>query len=156
MRCPQCGHLEDRVVDSRQARDGRSIRRRRECEECGTRFTSYERIEDQLPQIVKKGGIREDYDRDKVRRGVKLACNKLPISADEIDALVDSVENQLASMTNREVKAREVGRIVMDELRSLDPVAYIRFASVYREFGDIQEFLRELRDLDESDRTARG
>lgn len=147
MRCPSCGHLEDKVVDSRQAKDGTSIRRRRECEACGARFTSYERIEENLPQIVKKGGVREDYDRDKVRRGIKLACNKLPIATNDIDRVVLAVEERLIATNAREVDAQVVGEAVMSELRELDPVAYIRFASVYREFGDIQEFLRELRDL---------
>lgn len=149
MRCPVCGHLEDKVVDSRQARDGASIRRRRECIACQSRFTSYERIEESLPQIVKKDGARQDYDPEKIRQGVKLACKKLPISADAIDGVVRSVEQRLVERNVREVPAREVGEAVMEALRALDPVAYIRFASVYREFGDIQEFLRELRDLDE-------
>lgn len=148
MRCPFCGHLEDRVVDSRQAKDGTSIRRRRECEACAERFTSYERIEESLPQIVKKDGAREDYDRDKVRRGVKIACSKLPISAADVDRVVAAIEARLIATNVREVTTRVVGEAVMAELRSLDPVAYIRFASVYREFGDIQQFLRELRDLD--------
>ncbi len=148
MRCPFCEHLEDKVVDSRQSKDGTSIRRRRECENCEARFTSYERIEESLPQIIKKTGVREDYDRDKVRRGVKIACSKLPISPAEIDRAVDAVEARLIATNAREVDARVVGEAVMSELRALDPVAYIRFASVYREFGDIQEFLRELRDLD--------
>lgn len=149
MRCPYCGHLEDKVVDSRQAKDGMSIRRRRECQECASRFTSYERIEESLPQIVKKDGVREDYDRDKLRRGVKIACNKLPVSTADVDQVVANVERQLIEKNVREVDARTVGEAVMSELRKLDPVAYIRFASVYREFGDIQEFLRELRDLDD-------
>ena len=149
MRCPFCAHLEDKVVDSRQARDGASIRRRRECLQCGARFTSYERIEESLPQIVKKDGAREDYDRQKVRQGIKLACNKLPVSTADIDRVVAAVEQRLIEQNAREVPARAVGEAIMEELRLLDPVAYIRFASVYREFGDIQEFLRELRDLDE-------
>ena len=151
MRCPFCSHLEDKVVDSRQARDGTSIRRRRECLECGARFTSYERIEESLPQIVKKDGAREDYDREKLRRGIKLACNKLPVSTTDIDRVVAAVEQRLIEKNAREVPAREVGDAIMEELRRLDPVAYIRFASVYREFGDIQQFLRELRVLDDSD-----
>lgn len=151
MRCPFCNHLEDKVVDSRQARDGTSIRRRRECLECGARFTSYERIEESLPQIVKKDGAREDYDQEKLRRGIKLACNKLPVSTADIDRVVAAVEQRLIEKNAREVPAREVGEAIMVELRRLDPVAYIRFASVYRAFGDIQQFLRELRDLDDSD-----
>lgn len=152
MRCPYCDHLEDKVVDSRQSKDGTAIRRRRECEQCGARFTSYERIEESLPQIVKKGGAREDYDREKVRRGVKIACSKLPISTEQIERVVDAVEQRLIGTSAREVDARTVGEAVMSELRDLDPVAYIRFASVYREFDDIQQFLHELRDLDSEPR----
>ena len=148
MRCPYCGHLEDKVVDSRQAKDGSSIRRRRECADCGARFTSYERIEESLPQIIKKDGVRQDYDREKVRRGIKTACSKLPVSTADIDAVITAVEARLIARNAREVDARVVGEAVMEVLRALDPVAYIRFASVYREFGDIQEFLRELKDLD--------
>lgn len=148
MRCPYCSHVEDRVVDSRQSKDALSIRRRRECLSCARRFTSYERIEENFPQIVKKDGTREDYDRDKIRRGVKIACNKLPISTSEIDRIVEEVDKRLLEHGQREVPSDFLGSIVSEQLRSLDPVAYIRFASVYRAFGDIQEFLRELRDLD--------
>ena len=148
MRCPFCGYLEDKVVDSRQSRDGVSIRRRRECEKCEGRFTTYERIDEVFPQIVKKGGTREDYDREKILRGVRLACNKLPISRADIDRVVDGVERRLLDENAREVPSSFVGQALTEELRDLDPVAYIRFASVYRAFGDIQEFLRELRDLE--------
>ncbi len=150
MRCPFCGHLEDKVVDSRQSKDGASIRRRRECLECTLRFTSYEHIEEMYPQIVKRDGTREDYDRQKIVVGVRIACKKLPISRLQIDAVVDEVEKRLLEQSAREVSSEWIGAQVTEGLRTLDPVAYIRFASVYRAFGDIQEFLKELRDLDSS------
>ena len=153
MRCPTCGHLEDKVVDSRPSKDGLSIRRRRECQSCGGRFTSYEHIEESFPAIIKKDGTREDYDREKLRRGIKIACNKLAISADDIDALVGRIERSLLEQNQREVSAELLGQTVMDQLRSFDPVAYIRFASVYREFDTIQQFLRELNTLDEVSET---
>ena len=149
MRCPTCGHLEDKVVDSRPSKDGLSIRRRRECQRCGGRFTSYEHIEESFPAIIKKDGTREDYDRQKVLMGLKVACKKLPISRSRIDDVVNEVERQLLEQNSREVPSEIIGQVVTDELRNLDPVAYIRFASVYREFGDIQQFLRELRELEE-------
>lgn len=149
MRCPFCGHLEDKVVDSRQSKDGLSIRRRRECLVCNRRFTSYERIEEVFPQVVKKDGTREDFDRIKVLQGVKVACNKLPISREQVDSVVDEVERRLLEQNAREVPSDFVGSVVTEELRNLDPVAYIRFASVYRAFGDIQEFLKELHELEE-------
>jgi transcriptional repressor NrdR len=150
MRCPFCGHLEDKVVDSRQSKDGASIRRRRECLECTRRFTSYEHIEEMYPQIVKRDGTREDYDRQKIVVGVRIACKKLPISRLQIDGVVDEVERRLLDQSAREISSEWIGAQVTECLRDLDPVAYIRFASVYRAFGDIQEFLRELRDLDSS------
>lgn len=149
MRCPFCGHLEDKVVDSRQSRDGNSIRRRRECLSCQRRFTSYEHIEEVFPQIVKKDGTREDYDRQKIEKGLRIACNKLPISRDRIEEVVDAVESRLLDLSHREVSSEIIGSLITEQLRHVDPVAYIRFASVYREFADIQEFLNELRDLDE-------
>jgi len=150
MRCPFCGHLEDKVVDSRQSKDGASIRRRRECLECARRFTSYEHIEEMYPQIIKRDGTRADYDRQKIVVGVRIACKKLPISRLQIDAVVDEVEKRLLDQSTPEVSSEWIGAQVTECLRDLDPVAYIRFASVYRAFGDIQEFLRELRDLDSS------
>lgn len=148
MRCPSCGHLEDKVVDSRPSKDGMSIRRRRECQECGTRFTSYEHIELAFPSIIKKDGTREEYDREKLKRGIKIACNKLPISHDEIEALVGRIERSLTEQNQNELPAELLGQTVMDELQSFDPVAYIRFASVYREFDTIEQFLRELNRFD--------
>ena len=149
MRCPFCEHQDDRVVDSRTADGGRKIRRRRECDNCERRFTTYERVEESFPRIVKDDGSREEYDRDKIRKGLQLACTKRPISVSEIDEVVDNVEDQLQEMASREVSSDWIGSAVTEELRDLDPVAYIRFASVYRGFSEIQEFLAELKEFDE-------
>jgi len=151
MRCPFCGHIEDKVVDSRPSKDGAAIRRRRECLECGRRFTSYEHIEEVFPQIVKRDGIREDYDRLKVLQGVRIACKKLPISRVQIEDLIETVEQRMLDLNLKEVSSEWLGSEVTAQLRQLDPVAYIRFASVYRAFGDIQQFLAELRELEGSD-----
>lgn len=144
MRCPFCAFLEDKVIDSRPSKDGRSIRRRRECQSCQERFTSYERIEESFPMIIKKDKNREEYNRDKLLRGIKIACNKLPISTQRIDEVILSIERKLIEQNAGEVTVEFLGTTVMEELRGLDPVAYIRFASVYREFEGIEEFLREL------------
>lgn len=149
MRCPFCGHLEDKVVDSRASREGDKIRRRRECQACERRYTTYERVEEAFPQIVKSDGSREDYERDKLRHGIRIACTKRPISIEQIDAVVDAVERKMVDQQSREVSSDWIGSAVTAELRDLDPVAYIRFASVYRAFSDIQAFLEELRGLDE-------
>ena len=148
MRCPFCGHLEDKVVDSRVSAEGERIRRRRECANCDKRFTTYERVEEVFPQIVKSDGSREDYDREKVREGIRLASAKRPISVDDIDRVIDNVEEKLLARGDREVSSDWIGSTVTGELRDLDPVAYIRFASVYRAFSDIQSFLEELKELD--------
>ena len=150
MRCPFCSHLSSRVVDSRQASDGAAVRRRRECLECERRFTTYERVEEVFPQIIKGDGSRESYDRVKVTRGVRLACSKRPISTRAIDDVVNRVERRLLDEGQREVESSWIGSAITSELRDLDPVAYIRFASVYRGFSDIEEFLQELRNLDQS------
>lgn len=144
MRCPFCGHLENRVVDSRQASDGVAIRRRRECRDCDRRFTTYERVEEVFPRIIKNDDRREDYDRRKVVRGIQLAASKRPISTSAIDELVDRVERKMLEAGRREIKSAWLGKAISQELRNLDPVAYIRFASVYRGFSDIDEFIREL------------
>jgi transcriptional repressor NrdR len=148
MRCPFCDHPEDKVVDSREAQDGRTTRRRRECLACGRRFTTYERVDDVLPQIVKKDGRRESYDRDKIVKGLEIACQKRPVSREQIEALVASVERQLQEMGEREVRSSVIGETVMGRLKELDPVAYVRFASVYREFRDVKDFVSELAGLD--------
>jgi len=147
MRCPYCGHLEDRVVDSREAQEGQATRRRRECLGCARRFTTYERIEDVLPQVVKKDGRREAFAREKIVEGVATACQKRPVSAEQIEALVAGVERQVQEMGEREIRSAVVGEAVMQRLRRLDEVAYVRFASVYRAFRDVGEFMTELEGL---------
>lgn len=147
MRCPWCGHPEDRVVDSREAQDGQATRRRRECLDCGRRFTTYERIEDVLPQVVKKDGRREAFDRAKIVEGVATACQKRPVSAEQVEALVAGVERQLQEVGEREIRTAAIGEAVMLRLRRLDEVAYVRFASVYRAFRDVGEFMAELEGL---------
>lgn len=151
MRCPFCGHLEDRVVDSRHSKTGDAIRRRRECLGCERRFTTYEHIEEAFPQIVKQDGSLEDYDRQKIHRGIRLACSKRPITIGQIDAVVDRVEEKLLELSAREVSSDWIGSAITGELRHFDPVAYIRFASVYRGFSDIEEFLKELKELGASE-----
>ncbi|HTD27297.1 MAG TPA: transcriptional regulator NrdR [Candidatus Elarobacter sp.] len=147
MRCPFCHDLENRVVDSRLGKEGDAIRRRRHCEHCGRRFTTYERVEESLPMVVKKDGRREPFERAKIVNGLKRACEKRPVPVDTIEALVDGVERQLQESGEREVTSRAIGETVMRELHALDAVAYVRFASVYRSFRDVHEFMRELEDL---------
>jgi transcriptional repressor NrdR len=147
MRCPYCGHLEDRVVDSREATDGLATRRRRECLGCTRRFTTYERIEEILPAVVKKDGRREPWDRRKILEGLTRACQKRPVSAAQVEALVAGVERQVQELGEKEVLSRVVGEAVMSRLRELDPVAFVRFASVYRAFEDVGDFMSELAGL---------
>ena len=147
MRCPYCGHLQDRVVDSREAQEGQATRRRRECLGCERRFTTYERVEDVLPQVVKKDGRREAFDRRKIVEGLLRACQKRPVSREQIDDLVSAVERRVQELGEREVPSHVVGEAVMEKLRALDPVAYVRFASVYRAFEDVGEFMSELEGL---------
>ena len=147
MKCPFCGFLEDKVVDSRESKDGDSIRRRRECLECGRRFTSYERI-DEIPYMVaKKDGKRETFERNKIMAGLLRACEKRPISAPQLEAIVDSVEKTVQESSDRELPTSDVGKIIMRRLKELDKVAYVRFASVYLEFEDVSEFMTELKYL---------
>ena len=147
MRCPYCAHPEDRVVDSREAQEGQATRRRRECLGCGRRFTTYERIEDVLPHVVKKDGRREPFDRRKILEGLERACQKRPVSREQLDDLVSTVERHVQELGEREVPSHVVGERVMERLRSLDAVAYVRFASVYRAFTDVGEFMSELEGL---------
>ena len=144
MRCPFCAHLESKVIDSRVSTAGDVIRRRRECEACTRRFTSRERVEDVLPVVVKKEGVREPFDREKVLRGVRLACNKRPVAMEEIARFIDELERDLVESEAKEVQSQEIGERIMKKLRALDEVAYVRFASVYRSFRDIEEFRSEL------------
>jgi transcriptional repressor NrdR len=147
MKCPFCGHVESRVVDSRISRDAESIRRRRECLKCKKRFTTSERGEETLPLIIKKDGRREPFDRQKIFSGLKKACEKRPISVDILEKIVSRIEQSLIESGEREIKSSVVGERVMEELYHLDGVAYVRFASVYRQFKDINQFLKELSDL---------
>jgi transcriptional repressor NrdR len=144
MRCPFCSHQESKVIDSRVSTAGDVIRRRRECESCARRFTSRERVEDVLPVVVKKDGVRQPFDREKVLRGVRLACNKRPVAMDRIEKFIDELERDLVESEAKEVESQELGERVMKKLRELDEVAYVRFASVYRSFRDIDEFRSEL------------
>lgn len=144
MKCPFCGHLESSVVDSRVSATGELIRRRRSCEACQRRFTTYERVEEILPTVVKKDGRRERFERQKLISGLRIACNKRPVSVEQIDAIADAVERDLQERGDREIPSSFVGEKVMARLREADEVAYVRFSSVYRSFRDIDEFLSEL------------
>ncbi|MBI2884979.1 MAG: transcriptional repressor NrdR [Candidatus Omnitrophica bacterium] len=147
MKCPVCGHQEDKVVDSRASAEGSAIRRRRECLSCGKRFTTYEHVEEERLMVIKKDGRREPFDRDKLLGGLLKACEKRPISMDQIEDLVDEIERDISRQAEREVPSRQIGERVMKRLHELDPIAYVRFASVYREFKDAEQFMRELNDL---------
>jgi len=144
MRCPVCGHEEDRVVDSRTAEDGRAIRRRRECEACGNRFTTYERIEQAPLLVLKRGGAREPFDRNKLIAGIRQACKNRPVSPESIEALVDDVVEWVRGTGSGIVPSADLGREVLERLRGLDEVAYLRFASVYKDFKELTDFEREL------------
>lgn len=147
MKCPFCDDLEDKVVDSRLAREGQVIRRRRECLSCKRRYTTYERIEETQPAVVKKDGRREPYDRQKIVAGLKKACEKRPIRTHDIEAVTDKIEKRIQERGETEVSSRVIGEEIMRELRDLDQVAYVRFASVYRDFKDIDQFMDELTTL---------
>jgi transcriptional repressor NrdR len=147
MKCPFCGHLGDKVVDSRESKEGEVIRRRRECLDCGRRFTSYERIDEIPYMVVKKDGTRERFERQKLVAGLLKACEKRPVSIAAIESVADRIEARLQDRPEKEMGTEEVGAIVMEELKRLDKVAYVRFASVYRSFRDVGEFMNELKDL---------
>ena len=147
MKCPYCGHLENKVIDSRLSKDGGVIRRRRDCDECGRRFTTYERIEEVLPMVIKKDGRRELFDRGKLLGGLKRACEKRPVGVEDLERIVDKVEQSLQECGDREIPTSKIGETVMKELHELDEVAYVRFASVYRQFKDINQFMDELKDI---------
>ena len=147
MKCPFCGHLDDRVVDSRESREGDAIRRRRECARCERRFTSYERIDEIPYMVVKKDGTRERFERQKLIAGMFKACEKRPVSVAVLETVANRVEAALHERPEKELSAEAVGALVMDELKTLDKVAYVRFASVYRDFRDIGEFMEELKGL---------
>jgi transcriptional repressor NrdR len=147
MKCPFCGDLDNRVIDSRLSRDGAVIRRRRECLECGRRFTTYERVEEVLPLVIKKDGRREPFDRMKILMGLKKACEKRPVSITTLEKVVDKIEHKIMESGEKEIPSTVIGEEVMRELYNLDHVAYVRFASVYRSFKDINQFMDELKDL---------
>lgn len=152
MRCPSCHHTEDRVVDSRSSREGRAVRRRRECLECGRRFTTYEYVEERPLQVLKRGGELEGYDRRKLLQSIQVACAKRPIGAAQIDEVVEDIEHVLDRADTTEVESHRLGELVMERLKTRDHIAYVRFASVYRNFQDLTEFYEEIKDLGE--RTA--
>lgn len=147
MKCPFCSHENTRVIDSRPAEDNNSIRRRRVCDECGKRFTTYEKIETIPLIIIKKDNNRETYDRAKIEAGVLRACHKRPVSVQKITTLVDEIENEIFNMEEKEIPSQAIGELVMNKLKDLDAVAYVRFASVYREFKDINTFMDELKNV---------
>jgi transcriptional repressor NrdR len=147
MKCPYCGFLESKVIDSRESKTGISIRRRRECLTCKRRFTTYEKIEEIPYMVVKKDGTRQPFDAQKLLKGMMKACEKRPIQISQLEEIVEETESILQERPDKEIGVAEIGQLVMDRLRKLDKVAYVRFASVYREFGDVAEFRRELEDL---------
>ena len=147
MKCPFCGDDNTRVIDSRPAGDNEAIRRRRQCDECGKRFTTYEKVETIPLIVIKKDKNRETYDRSKIESGVVRSCHKRPVSVDQIEACVDEIENKIFNLGVREIESEKIGEIVMDQIRDLDQVAYVRFASVYRQFKDADTFMSELKKL---------
>jgi len=147
MRCPYCSSIDNKVVDSRMGKEGDSIRRRRECLQCEGRFTTYERVEEVLPSVIKKDGRREPYDRMKILHGLKKACEKRPISVEVLERTVDEIEKSLQEKGLKEIPSTVIGEEVMERLHRLDEIAYVRFASVYRSFKDINEFMHELKDI---------
>ena len=147
MTCPFCGHKEDRVIDSRESKEGDVIRRRRECLKCERRFTTYERSDEVPYMVIKRDGRREKFDRQKVLEGLLKACEKRPVAMGKLAELVDEVESKLADSADREMSTTEIGEMLMERLKALDKIAYVRFASVYRDFQDVEAFLTELKDL---------
>jgi len=147
MRCPFCSHDEDKVIDSRPSDEGSAIRRRRECIACGARFTTYEKIENLPLLVIKKDGTREPFDREKLMSGIMKSCQKRPVTTTQIEELVSSIEAQTQNSLKREISSREIGEMVMEGLKNIDEVAYVRFASVYRQFKDVNSFLEELNQM---------
>jgi len=148
MLCPFCSHSETKVIDSRLVSEGNQVRRRRECQECGERFTTYESAELVLPRVIKSNGARQPFDEDKLRSGLLRALEKRPVDLEQMEAILDRIKHSLRATGEREVHTREVGELVMEELRELDDVAYVRFASVYRSFQDVSEFQKEIEAMD--------
>jgi len=150
MKCPACGAIDDRVIDSRLGKDNTVIRRRRQCLKCKKRFTTYEKIEEILPYVIKKDLSREPFDRRKIIEGMRRACEKRPVGIDKIEAVADSIEQEIMERPEKEISVTYIGERVMEELQRMDDVAYVRFASVYRSFRDVEEFMREIKELYES------
>ncbi len=147
MKCPYCDYMESKVVDSRPTDEGQAIRRRRECINCGKRFTTYEKIEEIPIIVVKKDGNRQIYDRNKLLNGIIKSCEKRPVSMNDIEEIVDSIEKKLSNSLEKEITSREIGEMVMDRLKDIDEVSYVRFASVYRQFKDVNSFMDELKKI---------
>lgn len=147
MKCPFCESQEDKVIDSRVSKEGNAIRRRRECLKCGKRFTSYERVEELAPMVIKKDGRRESFNAEKIRSGLLIACKKRPIETEKIDEIVDNIEKKLIGLGEKEIPSSSIGEEIMAALKELDKVAYVRFASVYRQFKDINELMDEVKIL---------
>ena len=147
MKCPFCGKDQDKVIESRTTNEGEIIRRRRECEKCGERFTSYERIEPRVTFVIKKDGRREPYDREKIKKGLLRAVEKRPIAMEKLERVLQNIEHKIPYNNDNEVSSDQIGLLVMEELEKLDPVAYVRFASVYREFKTVNEFVEEIKTL---------
>lgn len=153
MRCPFCENQDTKVIDSRHTEDGHAIRRRRECDSCGKRFTTYEKVEEMILMVIKKDGRREAFDRNKIMSGIVKACEKRPVAMAEIEKVVDDIERGLNNMMEKEVESTFIGELIMEQLRKLDEVAYVRFASVYRQFTDINTFVAEIEKLLTSKKT---
>lgn len=147
MKCPFCEHPDTKVIDSRHTEDGHAIRRRRECEKCSRRFTTYEKIDEVVLMVIKKDGSRETFDRNKIMSGIVKACEKRPVSVSDMEKIVDEIERGLNNMMEKEVSSTFIGELIMDKLKDLDEVAYVRFASVYRQFTDINTFISEIENL---------
>ena len=151
MKCPFCGSFKDKVTDSRSTKEDTEIRRRRECEDCGGRYTTYERIEEVMPIVKKKNGEREPFDRNKIKKGILISCQKRPVSAEVIDQIIEKVEKAIQSYEKKEIDSSVIGNLVMQQLKTVDKVAYIRFASVYKEFRDAIDFIEEAREVHTKD-----
>ncbi|HQI03993.1 MAG TPA: transcriptional regulator NrdR [bacterium] len=147
MKCPFCGSFKDKVIDSRSTKDDSEIRRRRECEDCGGRYTTYERIEEVMPIVKKKNGEREPFDRNKIKKGLLISCQKRPVSADVIEQIIDTIEKTIQGFEKKEIESSVIGDLVMQQLKKIDKVAFIRFASVYKEFREPTDFITEAKEV---------
>lgn len=156
MNCPFCNATETKVIDSRLMQDGFSVKRRRKCEACEKRFNTFEKFEISMPMVIKSDGRREEYIRKKVLSGIEKACQKRPISTIQIDRIIENIEKSILELNDKEVSSLSIGELVMGYLRNLDPVAYVRFASVYKQFQDVEEFLKDLKDNENTNKTSEG